>query len=60
MHRYNAKGSPERPIGVTLIEGKTAEEIFGRTVESQALPDLHKLEKIDPAEARQEPLKSSH
>jgi len=56
IYTYNADGSPNLPIGMTLIKGKTAEEVFGREIETQALPDLEKLEKVDPANPNARPL----
>lgn len=58
QYRYNADGSPRLPIGITLVKGKTAEEIFGRGVESQAIPDLEsdEFEKVDPANPNARPL----
>jgi hypothetical protein len=58
LYRYNADGSPQLPIGITLIKGKTAEEIFGRGIspEAQALPDLEELEEVDPANPSAQPV----
>lgn len=56
QYRYKADGSPERPVGITLIEGKTAEEIFGRGVEPGQLPDLKDLEEFDPANPNARPV----
>lgn len=56
VYRYNADGSPQLPVGITLIKGKTAEEIFGRGVDSQVIPDLNKLEKVDPANPNSRPV----
>lgn len=53
QYKYKPDGSPERPIGITLIEGRTAEEIFGRGIQPNVLPDLEKLEKGDPSELRE-------
>ncbi|MCH7228469.1 hypothetical protein [Haloferula sp. A504] len=58
QYRYKPDGSPERPVGITLIEGKTAEEIFGRGVEPGQLPDLKELEEVDPANPNARPLGS--
>ncbi|MCH7228470.1 hypothetical protein [Haloferula sp. A504] len=61
MYRYNQDGSSERPVGMTLIEGKTAEEIFGCNVEPHALPDFDELEKIDDvAPLNLEPVRPDH
>lgn len=50
IYNYNPDGTAQVPIGVTLIKGKTAEEIFGKGVESQAIPvDLEKWEKVAPS-----------
>lgn len=54
IYRYKPDGSPELPIGISTVEGKTAEEIFGGKVESQTLPDLNELE--DPANPNARPL----
>lgn len=40
IYSYNADGSANLPVGITMIKGKTAEEVFGRSVESQAVPEL--------------------
>lgn len=55
-YRYNPDGSAQLPIGVSLIKGKTAEEIFGGKIESQTIPDLNKLEKLDPANPNARPV----
>jgi hypothetical protein len=57
VYRYNTDGSPRLPIGITLIEGGTAEEIFGRDIESQTLPDLDELEEGSPANPNARPLR---
>jgi hypothetical protein len=49
QYKYKADGSPERPIGITLVQGSTAEEIFGQGVKPNVLPDLKTLEKGDPS-----------
>ena len=54
IYRYKPDGSPELPIGISTIEGKTAEEIFGGKIESQTLPNLNELE--DPANPNARPL----
>ena len=53
LYRYKPDGTAELPIGITLIKGKTAEEVFGRKIETQALPDLNELE--DPTKAPANP-----
>lgn len=51
FYSYDSDGSPRMPKGITLIKGKTAEEVFGdREPESQTLPDLEKLEKGKPSD----------
>lgn len=59
VYRYNADGSPRLPIGITLIKGKTAEEVFGRSIESQVLPNLEDLEAVEPANPNAKPLRRS-
>ncbi|MEM1083600.1 MAG: hypothetical protein AAGI48_05720 [Verrucomicrobiota bacterium] len=56
IYSYNADGSANLPVGMTLIKGKTAEEVFGITPERQALPDLEKFEKVDPANPNSRPV----
>ena len=53
IYSYNADGSANLPVGMTLIKGKTADEVFGK---SQALPDLEKYEKVDPANPNARPV----
>lgn len=57
VYQYNADGTPNLPIGISLIKGKTAEEVFGRSVESQALPDLDEYEEVEPANPNARPLR---
>ncbi len=56
VYKYKPDGSPELPIGMTLIKGKTAEEVFGRGVSPQALPDLKELEEVKPANPNARPV----
>ncbi len=53
IYSYNADGSANLPVGMTLIKGKTADEVFGK---SQALPDLEKFEKVEPANPNARPV----
>lgn len=57
IYSYNADGSANLPVGVTLIKGRTAEEVFGRSVESQAVPDLSDFEDVTPANPAAKPLR---
>lgn len=50
IYSYNADGSANLPVGISLIKGKTAEEIFGKRIEPQVLPNMDELE---PGEATQ-------
>ena len=59
VYRYNADGSPRLPIGITLIKGKTAEEVFGRSVSPQVLPNLKELEEGKPANPNARPLRQN-
>ncbi|BCX47420.1 hypothetical protein HAHE_13280 [Haloferula helveola] len=55
QYRYNPDGSAQLPIGITLVKGKMAEEIFGKgggALRSQALPDLNELEEGTEEDAR--------
>lgn len=56
IYSYNADGSANLPVGMTLIKGKTAEEVFGVEVETNALPDLEEYEKVDPANPNARPV----
>ena len=56
QYRYKPDGSPERPVGITLVEGDYAEDIFGSGVESQTLPDMRELEEVDPANPNARPV----
>ncbi|MGE9270381.1 MAG: hypothetical protein ACQKBU_06215 [Verrucomicrobiales bacterium] len=56
IYRYNPDGTAQLPIGISLVKGKTAEEIFGHKVETQALPDLNELEEAEPANPNARPL----
>jgi hypothetical protein len=56
IYSYNADGTANLPVGMTLIKGKTAEEVFGVKIETQALPDLEEYEKVDPANPNATPL----
>ena len=56
IYSYNADGSANLPVGMTLIKGKTAEEVFGTGVESQVIPDLEKYEKVEPANPNARPV----
>jgi hypothetical protein len=56
IYSYNADGTANLPVGMTLIKGKTAEEVFGIGVETQALPDLEEYEKVEPANPNARPL----
>ncbi len=56
QYKYKADGSPERPVGITLIDGELAEDVFGNGVESQTLPDLRELEEVDPVNPNARPL----
>ena len=56
FYRYNADGSPKLPIGISQIEGKTAEEIFGLDkVPSNVIPDLSDYEEVEPANPNSRP-----
>jgi len=54
-YRYNADGSPMKPVGETRIKGKTAEEVFGHGIESQVLP--RKMSELEPINPNAEPLR---
>ncbi|GAA5481706.1 hypothetical protein [Haloferula sargassicola] len=48
IYKYRPDGSAEVPVGITLIKGKTADQVFGK---SQALPNLNELEEGDASDA---------
>ncbi|MGB6222579.1 hypothetical protein [Haloferula sp.] len=56
IYSYNADGSANLPVGMTLIKGKTAEEVFGTGVESQVIPNLEEFEKVEPANPNARPV----
>ena len=53
-YRYNADGTPMKPVGETRIAGRTAEEVFGHGIESQVLP--RKMSELEPINPNAEPL----
>ncbi|MBB5351228.1 hypothetical protein HNR46_001462 [Haloferula luteola] len=59
IYKYKPDGTAELPVGMTLIKGKTAEEVFGKGVvpEVQALPNLNELEEVSPANPNAKPLR---